>query len=389
MNVGEGTNILHFQLTRELGSGSFAEVWEAYDTKLCRNVAIKILGERASDTSVQTFRAEARSVAKLKHPGIVEVYEIIDDLDHPILVLEYVDGVTLKEWCRFADLTYVQIAELIMQTAEAVQHAHQRGVIHRDLKPANILVDLGGKIHVTDFGLAANLEVLDGLQDASVGTLAYVSPEQANAGQIGPSSDVFSLGAILFELLTGRLPFQGVTRSEFRAALANTCPPACRSINPHIPSGLAAICDKCLHVDQSKRFQSAMEFADELHRFQKRLDVKSENIGTLRRAIKSIHRHQVKVLASVIMLLLAGGLIFAMVQFRQLQTTADRHKVESQVESLISCKSSSVIQVLSKLALQRKRQSKYLKACFFLISRTNAFGWNLENWHVESTAYNP
>lgn len=266
MLISQGAKIGQFELIALLGEGSFAEVWEATDTTLGRNVAIKFPKVKDKANQSACFLFEGRNVASMKHPGIVELFEISNDPDFPFLVLELVDGVTLREWCRFTESGFKAIADLISQSAQAIHYAHQHGLVHQDLKPENILVELEGRVKITDFGLSvSSMDIKDG--DEIAGTPVYMSPEQAIGDVHSPISDVFSLGVILFELLTNELPFIGSSKTEYIASLTKSRAVRCKDRNPRVPRALASICDKCLAHDRKNRFQSAIELADELDRF--------------------------------------------------------------------------------------------------------------------------
>jgi serine/threonine protein kinase len=206
-----------FRVTAELGRGGMGIVYRADQLSLSRTVALKMLldGEFASTANLARFRAEAQAVAGLDHPHIVPVYEVGEQSGRPYFTMKYIEGTTLARRLADGPLPAREAAELLAQVARAVDYAHQRGILHRDLKPSNILIDAQGHAHVTDFGLAKRVADDMGLtrSGAILGTPSYMAPEQAagTRGQVGPASDVYSLGTILYAMLTGRPPFQAAT----------------------------------------------------------------------------------------------------------------------------------------------------------------------------------
>lgn len=270
--VAEGPCYLgRFELQAELGDGAFGYVFRAYDPKLDRTVAVKILrsGSLADETEIDRFFHEARSAAQLQHPGIVALYECgrTED-DVCFLVAEYVDGHTLENRLQSNRMEPQQAATWVAELADALQFAHDRDVIHRDIKPSNIILDTAQRPHITDFGLAKRL-VADQTMTSDghvVGTPAYMSPEQARGDRVDSRSDVYSLGVILFELLTGERPFQGNRRLLMNQVI-NDDPRSPRELDDHIPKDLETICLKAMAKSVNRRYQSATELADDLHRF--------------------------------------------------------------------------------------------------------------------------
>lgn len=360
--LAEGMQLGRFRLLSELGRGSFSVVWEAFDSKLHRSVAIKIPRNDFLADQAEQFLKEARHVAGLKHQGIVELYEIVvdSDLSSMFLVLERVEGVSLSEWCSFVDATEIQIAELIAQTAYAVHHAHQNGVVHRDLKPANILVDLAGQVHVTDFGLAANVDNIHIKPSSPVGTAAYVSPEQSRSGNVGPQSDIFSLGAIVFQLLTSRLPFDGQTREEYLQSVANGRPHKCRRINPKASKEMAAICDKCLSVSPEDRYGSAKELGDDLMRFSQGFPVHAEKFQLTRSLLKLAKRNRVGTIGIAAAILMVCLMLVAFETLRSTQREADNVKMEAVVRNLLTCRQDAIPDFLETIHHERSKFGPFL-----------------------------
>jgi len=258
-----------YEILGELGRGGMGVVYKAHEVALNRLVALKVTraGAFAGPRALARFRFEAEAAAGLDHPHIVALYGVGDGPAGPFLSMRWVDGVSLEERPP-TDPTH--IASLLAKVARAVHFAHQRGILHRDLKPANILVDSSGEPFVSDFGIARRLDSDATLTQAGtpVGTPAYMSPEQARGDtNLTVAADVYSLGVVLYQLLTDRLPYGGTVGEVLRQVLSTEGPPDPRKLKPNADPDLEAVCLKCLEKAPADRYRSAAELADDLERF--------------------------------------------------------------------------------------------------------------------------
>lgn len=259
-----------FELTEELGRGGMGIVYKARQQSLGRIVAVKMIlrGELASSADVARFRSEAAAAARLEHPNIVPVYEVGECDSQPYFVMKFIDGTTLARRLAEGPLPAREAAELLLPVCQAIQFAHEQGILHRDLKPSNILIDGENRPHVSDFGLAKQVSG-DGpvtRSGAVIGTPSYMAPEQAagSRGQLGPASDVYSLGTILYQMLTGRPPFQAASPVDTVLLVLEQDPLPPRLVNPKADPDLEMIALRCLQKPPLLRYPTAQALADDL-----------------------------------------------------------------------------------------------------------------------------
>ena len=259
-----------YQVEARIGAGGMAEVYRGFDPVLSRTVAIKVLlPQFARDTSfVERFRREAQAAARLNQPNIVGVYDTGSDDGTQYIVMEFIEGRTLAEFMATGRKpTPVQAAEISQKIASAIAAAHAQGVIHRDIKPGNVMVTRDGTVKVMDFGIARVLGPETAPQTSAVlGTASYLSPEQAQGGPVDARTDIYSLGAVLYELLAGRPPFMGDTPVAVAYKQVNETPAFPSTLNPDVPARLDAVVMKALSKNPSNRYQTADEFSKDLGR---------------------------------------------------------------------------------------------------------------------------
>jgi serine/threonine-protein kinase len=262
-----------YEILGEIARGGMGIVFRARQKRLHRIVALKMIlaGHLAGETELKRFQSEAQAAAQLNHPGIVPIYEVGEEEGRHFFSMSLIEGESLQTRLKQGPLPPREAAQIVRSIAEAVEYAHRRGIVHRDLKPQNILLDLDGAPKITDFGLAKRIDRDDGLTTTGniLGTPGYMAPEQAEGRlhDVGPLSDVYSLGAILYATLTARPPFHAASALETLQQVIEEPPPPPQVVNPSVPTDLQSICLQCLEKDSARRYPSADALAKDLSRW--------------------------------------------------------------------------------------------------------------------------
>lgn len=355
-----------YEILRELGRGGMGVVYQARDPRLKRVIALKmILGKRADDETLRRFQLEAESVGKLRHPNVVQIYEVGETDGQPFCALEFVEGGSLDARIRRAPQPPREAATLMVKIARGMQAAHSQGIVHRDLKPANILLDSSSQNEsgatfsqsepkISDFGLAKQVDAEESrhTQDGSIlGTPSYMAPEQASGDvqNVGPLADVYALGAILYEMLTGRPPFCGQTPWDTIEQVLSKDPIPPRRFQEKCDPEIEAICLTCLHKEPARRYASAEELALDLERYLDGRPIQARRASWREQAIKWARRHPATTaLIGVVVLALFG--LFGLQQWNNF---ALDHKLKEREKQVVAQQGK-----LKKLEIEKERRKQ-------------------------------
>ena len=310
----DGKSFGRYQIGEELGRGGMGVVYKARDASLNREVALKMLLTMGKKEDMERFLREAQAMASLRHPNLVMIYDIGEYEKKPFFTMEFVPGCSLKDLAKKKSLNVRAIVKIMMQIGRAVAHAHQHGIIHRDLKPSNVMMENGKEPKVMDFGLAKTSQASRKLSKTGMimGTLQYMPPEQVEGRlrAIDQQSDVYGLGAMLYELITGNPPFAGGSTFNIIHKVLTEIPKPPSEINPRIPKDLEAICMKALEKKKKKRYPTAAAFVEDLAHFSKGKPISARPLTTTRKWMYKIKRNRKSILTCFIILLLCFSFYF-------------------------------------------------------------------------------
>lgn len=330
-NLAPGASLRHYRIIRELGRGGQGLVLLARDEELRRLVALKTLTVVAAVTpgALQRFQNEGRAVAALRHPNIVQLYDVFDEGGLPFMAMEFVEGRSLLDGIRSGTLKRLKTIEIIAQCCDAVGYAHERGLIHRDLKPHNIMLTHEGVPKIMDFGLAKYFsdsgDLSTGTVDGHVvGSPAYMAPEQASGRkrQVGPRTDVYALGVTLYQCLTGALPHSAETPAATMYRVLHEAPEPMQKHDPTIGNDLSAICARAMEKNPSDRYPNAAEMAADLRRFLNNEPIQARRSSVVTRVVKSVRRNRTAAVTVGAACTLALAVVSALLAFFAWQDAA-------------------------------------------------------------------
>jgi serine/threonine protein kinase len=360
-----GSDFAGYKIIRKIAHGAMGVVYLAEDTKLRRKVALKVIltvpGMQATDDQVDRFLREARSIAKLRHKRIVPVYEVNSFENCHYFTMEYIEGPTLEQYLVKNDVTAAKAIEIILAIAEGLQEAHEKNIVHRDIKPANILMENGESPMITDFGLAKILEHEQKLTmtGTMLGTPCYMSPEQARGdADLDYRSDIFSLGVVLYEMVTEKLPFKGESYMKTILKVIQGDYVAPRKIKPRLSRDVESIIKKSLEKDRDFRYENMVDFIDDCTRFQRGEVVTISRSGIYRKVYRNILKQKSSIIMSVLIALIIGFLMYR--NFDQSQTMNEQLQ-DREEAALAKLKASKEKEQISKEKKQLELQGELLK----------------------------
>ena len=356
------TKVAGYEILGELGRGGMGVVYKARQPGLNRAVALKMIlaAEHAGAERRARFRAEGEAVARLSHPNIVQVYEVGEHGGLPYYSLEFCPGGSLAQRLDGGPLPYREAAALVRILALAVDHAHQQGILHRDLKPANVLLDGGGQPKVTDFGLAKRIEEEGKTPSgAIVGTPGYMAPEQAGGRtkEVGRAADVYGLGALLYECLTGRPPFKAASAAETLLQVLSQEPAPPRALQPGVPRDLEVICLECLRKEPHRRYPTAGDLAADLQAFLENRPIRARAAGRAERAWRWCRRNPTVagLLTAVVLVLVGGAAAASYLAVREAQARVDADEARTRADTRAKAEEQA-----KREALVRKGRAEWL-----------------------------
>ncbi|MFW5857713.1 MAG: serine/threonine-protein kinase, partial [Planctomycetota bacterium] len=335
-----GETFGEYRIVREIARGGMGIVYLAEQPKLRRTVALKVLraGEGATEEDFSRFLREAEAAASLSHRNIVPIHELDVQQGRPFFTMDYIDGPSLEQEIAEGKLSLRESVEILEEVALAIHYAHGKGIIHRDLKPANVIIAPDGTPMITDFGLAVNLSRDPATQRMThsgvvMGTIPYIPPEQAagDVDRVNPASDIYSLGAVLYELITGQPPFQGETQFELLHCVIHRDPAPPRKLNAKIPADLQTICLKCLEKPQHRRYRTAQELAEDCRAFLDREMIKARPATFWYRVWRTLSRHRSLSLLGTGVILLALAVLASRLSLESTAAEARKSRAEAEI----------------------------------------------------------